>query len=200
MRILYLLIVFIFTSCLTSFGQDSTHLQIAQDAMRNNDYYTALHYLGLASRVGNHEAQYLIGTIYRDSLGVKANFEDAAYWFRKAASNGHAKAQYAISQCFATGKGVLPDKRVAAEWCWRAAQQGLPEAQYQLGIIYLTGDGMPLSLSKALFYFELAAKQNYSDAAAHVEELRKKMKSKQPNDTAKKNTKRNFGKKRSAGN
>lgn len=51
-------------------------------------YMDALKSFGRSAKNGNTDAQYQIGIMFLEGEGMKANPEDAAYWFRKAAQNG----------------------------------------------------------------------------------------------------------------
>lgn len=149
------------------------YLQIAAQLMRQGDYQSALNNLGKASRGGDHEAQYRIGLMYRDGVGLTANQQEAAYWFRKAGSNGHSAAQYEIACCFEEGRGVLSDKRVAAEWFWRAAEQGNLQACYKVAQMYRDGIGMKTDLRKAAEYMRKAADGCVPHAAEQLEDIEK---------------------------
>ena len=45
---------------------------------------------------GDAEAQYLLGTMYENGLGVRFNDEEAKKWYRKAAAQGYAEARRAL--------------------------------------------------------------------------------------------------------
>ncbi len=59
---------------------------IRQAQVLEKDLRKALEWYGKAAAEGNTEAQYDIGTLYRDAIGTAQNYREAAYWFRKAAS------------------------------------------------------------------------------------------------------------------
>ncbi len=126
---------------------------------------------GKAAAEGNTEAQYDIGTLYRDAIGTEQNYREAAYWFRKAASNGHSKAMINIARQFAEGKGVLQDYRIAAENYWRAAERGEEEGAYQFAVMLRDGIGVKKDLTRALKYFRQAAKSDYKDSALQARRL-----------------------------
>lgn len=111
------------------------------------------------------------GTLYRDGIGTRQNYKEAAYWFRKAASNGHAKAMINIARQFAEGKGVLADQRIAAENYWRAAERGEDEGAYQFAVMLRDGKGVAKDLPRALKYFTKAAAHDYKDSRSQAEAL-----------------------------
>ena len=47
---------------------------------------------------GNSNGQYAIGASYEFGTGVKKNYTQALYWYRKAAAQGHPGAEYKIEQ------------------------------------------------------------------------------------------------------
>ncbi len=147
-------------------------LQAGIRMLNRGDYVAALKSFGEASRRGNHEAQYRIGLMYRDGVGLNRDSSEAAYWFRKAGSNGHAGGQYEIAVCFMQGRGVLQDSRVAAEWFWRAAENGHPKAAFYLARMYRDGVGMNKDLRKAAKYMSQAAEAGIPEAASELEEIK----------------------------
>lgn len=147
------------------------NLAAGQEQLERGEYLGALKSLGKSAHDGNSEAQYLIGKIFLEGKGMKANPEDAAYWFRKAAQNGHAPSQLAIAHCFMDGIGVQQDSRIAAEWFWRAAEQGNAEAAFYLARMYRDGKGMKQDLTKARKYYRLAASAGNEAAKSELDAL-----------------------------
>lgn len=135
------------------------------------NYQEALKQFGKSAKEGNTDAQYQIGLMFLDGLGVNKNPRDAAYWFRKAAQNGHMASQFEIGYCFATGTGVQQDSRMAAEWYWRAAEQGDPDAALYLARCYRDGVGMTKNLEKARYYYKKASEAGLTEATAELEQL-----------------------------
>jgi hypothetical protein len=62
--------------------------------------------------------------------------------------------------------GVLQDEKKAFELFRLAAMQGNAQAQYDLARMYLHGNGTVLSRSEANRWFNKAAAQGYTEAAA----------------------------------
>ena len=59
-----------------------------------------------AAEQGNREAQFNIGSMYAEGIGVEKNWTEAAAWFTKAAAQGHAKAKANLCVMYAEGIGV----------------------------------------------------------------------------------------------
>jgi len=51
-----------------------------------------------AAKQGDPEAQYKLGLMYRDGLGVTQNKSESRRWLRKAANNGHGEAKQALDE------------------------------------------------------------------------------------------------------
>ena len=78
-------------------------------AYKQNDYPTALQeWTPLADR-GVPEAQFKLGLLYDQGLGVKQDMTEALQWYRRAADQGYAAAQYNLGIHYLLGKGVSED-------------------------------------------------------------------------------------------
>lgn len=80
----------------------------------------------------NAQAQYESGKKCFDAK----NYEQAVYWWRKAAENGHAEAQYSLGWMYERGYGVGQDKSEAAKWYHKAAEQRHESAKNLLTYFY----------------------------------------------------------------
>lgn len=81
---------------------------------------------------GNPKAQYSLGMMYLNGLGVTQDDQQAAILIRKAAEQGIAEAQYNIGEMYLDGAGVSKDEQQATSWFRKAADQGHTEAQKKL--------------------------------------------------------------------
>jgi TPR repeat protein len=106
---------------------------------------------------GNASAQYNIGTMYYEGLGVDDNFDEALTWFRRSADQGYARAQSRLGFIYAYGSKVPRDYTLAVKWFQRAADQGHAKAQYNLGTMYANGLGVPQDYVMAHMWLNLAA-------------------------------------------
>ena len=88
---------------------------------------------------GNAAAQYNLGIMYGEGLGVPQNYNEAFKWFSQAAGQGLAQAQYQIGAMYLMGLGVSQDNDKALHWFRLSANQGEANAQYNLGNMYITG-------------------------------------------------------------
>ena len=77
---------------------------------------------------GDVNAQYKLGLSYYNGVGVKQNYNQATYWFRKAADQRDAKAQYALSIMYKEGHGVKHDYKQSVALLRMSASQGYQPA------------------------------------------------------------------------
>jgi TPR repeat protein len=113
-------------------------------------------FAGLAA-AGNVRAQFMMGTIHEQGLGVPKNLANAAAWYRKAAEGGNASAQYNLGVLYQFGKGIAKDAKAAAFWHRKAANQGHGRAQNNLSTFYYTGVGVERDLAEAWKWLSLSA-------------------------------------------
>ena len=69
------------------------------------------------------EAQYCLGCFYYDGEGVEKDYQQAIYWYGKAAEKGHVMAQYLLGECYFNGIGIAVDYQQAIYWYKKAASQ-----------------------------------------------------------------------------
>ena len=85
------------------------------------DFTNAYHF---CKEANDPNAQFIVGEMYYNGLGVKKNHTEAAIWIRKAAEQGLAEAQFVTCHMNYYGLGVKEDHAEALIWCRKAAQQG----------------------------------------------------------------------------
>ena len=125
-------------------------------AYQRGDYATALKFLRPLAEQGNPQAQYTLGYIYAEGVGVPADDGEAVKLYRKAAKQGDADAQNELGAMYAAGRGVSQDHSEAVKWFRKAAEQGHREAQHNLGSMYYVGEGVPRDLVQAHMWYNIA--------------------------------------------
>ena len=73
------------------------------------------------ARAGAPDAQYALGFLHAEGVGVDQSYDKAAGWFLKSASQGDATAQSWLGWMHANGKGLPHDDRQATTWYAKAA-------------------------------------------------------------------------------
>ncbi len=130
-----------------------------------------------AAAQGDANAQYRLGLVYAGAgarwtgpnrYGVLQNFEEAVFWWKKAADQGNDEAQFSLGKAHAEGEGVPQDYAEAVRWWKKAADQGNDEAQFRLGVAYAKGEGVPQDYAEAARWYRKAADQGGVEAHAMV--------------------------------
>ncbi len=94
-----------------------------QAAFERQDYSTALYELEPLAAQGDGRAQYLVGIIYRDGLGVQPDYVTAYAWLHVAAARGQPQAASAPRR-HVLAPDALGDRRGAAHGAGMAAGHG----------------------------------------------------------------------------
>jgi len=145
-------------------------------ATRRGDYATAVGEFERLAEQGNFVAQYNLGVMYANGLGVPRDVARAAQWFYRAATAGDARAQFNFANMYAEGRGLPKDPSRAAYWYTKAAEQGLGDAQYSLGRLYYMGVGVPRDLVQAYMWMQLAADQGVGLATQGMSAVGRRLK------------------------
>ena len=77
-----------------------------EQSYRERDYDKALKYLTKAAELGDAEAQFQLGYMYREGEGVEKDKEKAVYHYEKAAIGGHPTARSALA-CIQANNGNI---------------------------------------------------------------------------------------------
>ena len=109
-----------------------------------------------AAEQGDMIAQFNLGFMYAQGLGVSKDYSEAMVWWRRAAEQGEATAQYNLGIMYHNGQGVPQDYAEAVKWWRRAAEQGEASAQNNLGVVYYNGEGVTQDYTLAHMWFNLA--------------------------------------------
>ena len=97
--------------------------------VRNGEYVledranlgTALKVWLAAAEAGDPEAQTTLGEIFERGMGVPADYEAAASWYRRAADQDYSRAAINLGTLYEKGLGVAQDSAQALSWYRRAA-------------------------------------------------------------------------------
>ena len=89
-----------------------------------------------SARLGVAEAQYEVGLMYANGVGVTRNIGQAVHWVQQSAQRGYVNAQYLLATRYESGVGVEQSTQFAALWYGRAAEQAHSKAAFRLGKLY----------------------------------------------------------------
>lgn len=132
------------------------------DLDKSNEYYAKAltGYENAEEENSNTTAEYRIGLIYLNALGVGQDIDKALHWFEKSTLNGSASAAYKLAVLYDNGKEIPQDNEKAFLYYQISAELDNPYACYKLGNIYLEKD----DISQAIHNLEQAADKNISHA------------------------------------
>ena len=70
--------------------------------------------------------------MYKGGFGVKLNYKEAVYWYRRSAEQGNSYAQNNLGNMYYNGCGVTQDYKKAVYWYRKSAEQGNIDAKKNL--------------------------------------------------------------------
>ena len=145
------------------------------EAIKRGDYDSAFREWKSMAEKGHMRAQYNLGVMYAEGLGVSQNNTAAVKWYLLAAKQGYGIAQYNLGLMYHHGLGVPLSKTSAVKWYLQAAKQGIVESQYTLGEMYANGEGVPQNNGAAFVWMSLAKMMGHPGANESLERLKSKM-------------------------
>ena len=117
---------------------------------------------------GDISAQFQLGMIFREGIGVNRDPNRAKEYLLGCAQRGLAEAQTALAEIYAR----VGRYQEAVHWFKLAAEQGSAGAQYGLAQIYEEGrGGIPQDFAYALSWYEEAARNGHPSARAHLKKI-----------------------------
>ncbi|MDO6460437.1 caspase family protein [Granulosicoccaceae sp. 1_MG-2023] len=90
-------------------------------AFDRSNYATALKIWLPQAKEGDAAAQTYVGEIYEKGLGIQADYQIAAEWYRRAAEQGYSRAQINLGFLYESGLGVERDLTTAMNWYRQAS-------------------------------------------------------------------------------
>ena len=112
----------------------SANFQKGLDAAKSGDYATALKEWKPLAEQGMAAAQYNLGLMYLEGLGVTQDYKAAFKWYKMAAEKGHTDAQSQLATMHFYGLSVTQDYKAALKWYTLAAEKGNVKAQIGLAV------------------------------------------------------------------
>ena len=141
------------------------------EAFQRGDYEAAHTAWSRLAHAGDVDAQFNLGTLYENGLGVSADAEKAARWYRAAAGRRLDLARLALARLRRAGALDPDSEEDQIELLERAARRGLAEAQYELGVAYDRGLGVTQNHATAAGWYQRAAEQGLTDAQYNLATL-----------------------------
>ena len=113
----------------------SADFQKGLDAAERGDYATALKEWTPLAEQGNAIAQFNLGVMYDEGIGVPQDYNTAVKWVTLAAEQGNADAQYNLGLMYGNRGGVPQDYVRAHMWFNLSASQGGEDATQSRDIV-----------------------------------------------------------------
>ena len=128
---------------------------------------------------GHKDAQFVLGLIFRDGLGVRRDLKKTEEWFKKASSEGNGTSEsreWSVAErepeaVYWNGRGERERLLSEREWYGTTVERGHLEAQYQLGLSWLPEGWRTMqNVDKVVPYYDFGAEW-FREAAekGHVE-------------------------------
>lgn len=173
-------------------------LSAAKDAIKQQDYATALKELKELSKDSNPDATNLMGQLYENGWGVEKDIEKAKTFYNQGARIGHiasvnslralkneeykvvldqllpkaeagdADALNRVGEMFEFGQGTPRDGSKAFSLYQLAAKQGLVAAQHNVGRSYNFGTGTDQDFVEAERWYRTAAEKGYTESMFYL--------------------------------
>lgn len=156
-------ISFIYSAATDGYAQ----AQLMVGKIIKNDPKQAVEYLKKAAEQRMPEAQYELGIIYLEGIGVPRHESMAIEYLEKSAAQGFADAQNRLGIYYkeSNSKNNLID---AVEWFRRAAVQNHIAAQKNLAKCYAEGIGVEQVPQLATYWYQKAAGQGDKEAKSKL--------------------------------
>lgn len=117
---------------------------------------------------GDKEAMYNLAFCYiNGNGGVQQDYNQATFWFTKAAKKNYAPAQVSLAYCYLYGTGVMKDYKQAWDLAQKAIKQQNAAAYYL--IAQMCKDGMYVKQNNAGYLQNLKTAARLGDDDAQVE-------------------------------
>lgn len=153
-------------------GEVVMQLTVGQMYEERGSYTNAVRWYEKASEQGSPGAQFKLGLMHAQGLGVVRDLKAAVKQFELAARQGFTGAQYNLGVCWEKGLGTPKrDYAEALKWYRLAAEQGDAFSQKAMGVFYEKGYGVKADPVEAYKWYALAG----GHGVAEAETLRKNL-------------------------
>ncbi len=117
---------------------------------------------------GNAEYQVIYGDMFSFGLGKLVDYEEAFFWYKKAAKRNNLEALCDLGYCYLVGQGVEKNHRLSFKFWLKSAKKGYAHSCRDVGQNYLKGIGVKKNYKKAVHWFRNASEYNYSHGTSDL--------------------------------
>ncbi len=126
-------------------------------------------WLDKAIELGSSDAMVQKGNVYLTIAQKDSDYyEEALYWFDRAAGLSNTSAMNNIAYMYKNGLGIEKDYEEAMSIYEISASLGDSDAMYYIGHMYDFGEGVDQDYTQAAMWYEKAAELGHADAAFNV--------------------------------
>jgi len=153
-------------------GNIDSLLMLSAICADKKDYPEAFRWGDIAVKLGDAQAQNLMGDIYAEA---EPDCKKAIGFYIQAAKQNYKYAQFELGNCYENGRGVAKDEAQAVIWYQKAADQGHvdakinlailldpPQIQYKLFQHYYQQENLLAAIDHAEIALQLAKKANWN--------------------------------------
>jgi TPR repeat protein len=138
------------------------------DAFEHKDYAVAYRSLKSATYESGGLAEYYLGVMNRDGLGMSRNSTQAVLWFEKALNAGVASGGTSLAAIYADPDSPLHDESKATSYYRKAADAGSVIAMRLAAFRLFKGNGTNIDQPAGYFYLHRAALQGDRSAQYYL--------------------------------
>ncbi|MEM9659003.1 MAG: tetratricopeptide repeat protein, partial [Planctomycetota bacterium] len=136
-----------------------------------NHHETALDWFSKCASRGFPRAQFNMGAVHEDGLGVQKNDGEALRWYRLSAENGYPTAQAELGLRYRDGIGVRKDLVESLRWYRLAAEQGHRVGLFGVAFAYDVGLGVTQDHQRAMRGYRQAAAKGHVSSMDNIGNL-----------------------------
>ena len=144
----------------------------------NSENQALLKHLQGRAVLGDSTAQFALGQMYQEGIGVNKDVQEAIKWYELASAQQDLRAEYNLGLVYLEGSGIPADYQKAITTLRDAAFKGNDHAQYALARIYEVGYRnaagevvIPPDQEEAIEMYDLAAANDYGLAQYRLAEM-----------------------------
>ena len=161
--------------CFLPPASNASDYEIAFAALEKKDFKKAAYYLSYFASNGDDVAQYNMGILYRDGLGVKKNNKVALSWFLLSAEQDHMLANYAVAKLIENTEDLNPLGRNAIDYYKEAAFLGHAIAPLEIGNFYFSRKQVPKDLVRAFIWWSLSFERGAPNVYDNISRITPKL-------------------------
>ena len=147
-------------------------MELAKYYSETGDHVSMIEYLTLSADAGHAGALFELGKCFYLGFAVSQSYENALYYWEKAAELDCAEAIFNLGVCYCRGQGVKCSPAKAFELWQRSYSLGFKSARSNLARCYERGFGTQKDISKAIGIYEELSRDGDMGARVTLKRLK----------------------------